>query len=1561
MASGSVRRLGAEKSPLLELANYFENACEPIGTVTHSAIISLKLTLAARRTLSDVIKHGRCQILKLIAGSMILYMLNDGVSPEAFWPTEIDQELFAKFPRSGYHDIQWITAFEDFVDCLSLGHVLAQKSDVLFAHAVLIGNTRYETVGDSAILVTMSDNLNIIVTASSTESAIYVDVPLEKVQSVTLDQVLSTQSQTPTYGLVIAFRRDLRYCYYVNAAGHNDSVIALAFMSEGDAKTARRIIQHTIPVERKSIETGQSTGINTSGPLHNSGLANTSLTDDDLRETARRATVLVTQNPPTSGPRELQAEYNNDTLWVGTNVSKALEEIDCSLNEDEFEANTIIDPIAWEASVRGNILNNINAPGSGPQTSPKSHTGRRGTVQDEDVSHGGENGFDSAYDLSPRPDKALRRVCSVVDPSKLAQSNEALGNVASGADTRKANIESRPPKLSKRLQNENGKIEANSVESVSASSGTNIAKEKLIKGPGKTPRGGFPAKVNAQLKKAPNTSNNLERKKVKKTAQLKHSNNELGKNSARQNPTDHPHIMGESSAGATKARGKNLGLDSADKTKQDPSASPNSLTKPAEPREQGYDTGNADNDLMWDAGLVPSEDDVEAQPQQSAATESVKKSKSPVHEAEKGKKAQRQSKKANPQRKQNQGQSRKAQSQLAVKPDVKRNVAPIALTQPRSRREAATVANKKIQHIMDSDEIVDDESELTTEPTMEPKQRSSAAAITQSHGLDPAEIANVRPTTRGDSDSFQEEEHRRPQAIDGPIREHPQRGSPSRNLQPTLRPVHDSIEEDASSPENVNLIPEPRGNELLETPLPAKSDPSMAEKMELQEQAPLCNTSGDKNTTGQDNANDSNQTLVPDSVPNIEVASSKTEKNGRGSAHEEQPENFKAVIMVGEREQASHPTSNEVPALSETVMDQSINRSTRGRDPFVDKLSILAAEIESGHEQVKEKRKTQNRHSSGKKTSNAVASNQPEAARAKAAPSLGQSERSVGTGIPVKAGDNSGLQENPRSPKRRGIMEPEKEPLEAVAAPRTRQPTLQKTLEDFQAPQKLDQAINHSPPIKSKVELARQTKDLHKAQSRPRKSTPAVGIPQETINTDAPAVPRQGKGERSEAALVIQAKQHGRENAPPKIVETTSINASDLRQATPLPKPVRRVPMVCFSASGPRNQGTVSNEELRRATQDHEAEEIVAQKNPPVKRKFFPYLDNPAPWERHHAPKRQKKDVDTPPTRHKHVPQMLPEPSPNGPRAEVRRPSSQGTRVMANGSPMPIVHSRNDPITILENHSDNREVKKVFAQAGLAEIDDDQFIVQDDWNEPTLPLPQDNSMSGSIALKSKEYPGNSKQLPSSPHAPSALDTMPVHHVYHNGAIVNTQTNEHIVPSQPQDPFMGASQKSSGPFMKALRKASDMDARHRSDQANKQKTTIGLKRSSQAFTEDPDKTLVEPTPPPKKRKDLPFVPVRHLIDEEIALKDMVKDYATGGNNLISGYEKERQKCVDTEKAKVDHLRQDLISKFEKARVDQGKIRKAMKKRSLNDIEAEWNVQQEKLMAAARVALADCIEK
>lgn len=249
------------------------------------------------------------------------------------------------------------------------------------------------------------------------------------------------------------------------------------------------------------------------------------------------------------------------------------------------------------------------------------------------------------------------------------------------------------------------------------------------------------------------------------------------------------------------------------------------------------------------------------------------------------------------------------------------------------------------------------------------------------------------------------------------------------------------------------------------------------------------------------------------------------------------------------------------------------------------------------------------------------------------------------------------------------------------------------------------------------------------------------------------------------------------------------------------------------------------------------------------KRKLAPFLDEPAPWEQEQLQKRQKRKIETPPTAHNHRHKELPSLSPLVIQDRSQRLSSQNTRVNENGSPMPFVIPHNEHVTDEGQYSDDDEGKDALAEALLEE--QMEFSQEEDpvLPEPSLPhrplVPAPPIFHSKVtAFQSRS--NNSKQVPSSPHAASAFGTLPPHHIYRDGEIVNAETKEAIIPSIPQDPFLGATQNPQNRFMDALRKSTKIAAKRRVAGANERKGSGGANvRASFVRGEDPDKTLVEP--------------------------------------------------------------------------------------------------------------------
>lgn len=79
-----------------------------------------------RRALGGILVHGKSQVLRLVAGSMIRELLASGLAVENFWPEPAETDMFAGFPKSQHHTAAWVTEFEAFINDLNSQHILTQ-------------------------------------------------------------------------------------------------------------------------------------------------------------------------------------------------------------------------------------------------------------------------------------------------------------------------------------------------------------------------------------------------------------------------------------------------------------------------------------------------------------------------------------------------------------------------------------------------------------------------------------------------------------------------------------------------------------------------------------------------------------------------------------------------------------------------------------------------------------------------------------------------------------------------------------------------------------------------------------------------------------------------------------------------------------------------------------------------------------------------------------------------------------------------------------------------------------------------------------------------------------------------------------------------------------------------------------------------------------------------------------------------------------------------------------------------------------------------------------------
>ena len=342
-----------------------------------------------------------------------------------------------------------------------------------------------------------------------------------------------------------------------------------------------------------------------------------------------------------------------------------------------------------------------------------------------------------------------------------------------------------------------------------------------------------------------------------------------------------------------------------------------------------------------------------------------------------------------------------------------------------------------------------------------------------------------------------------------------------------------------------------------------------------------------------------------------------------------------------------------------------------------------------------------------------------------------------------------------------------------------------------------------------------------------------------------------------------QASKVPRETQRKQKAFTTSqepLNETKSRQErTPAPPKPQKAPIISFSTSGPRNQGTRNSkkpesQQLPRSIRKHDLDSITNHSRLAINNRVVPYVDDPAPWEHDRMAGRSKQTLIL----HSDVREPFPEKLPvHAPELieKLHRASSQVTRVTEQGSPIGLSQPHAHGLEACKSGTNNELVKQTFAQANIDDQSDLEAFSVDvsGCDDPTIalgpPLPNVKELPSRNAIN------NSKQLPSSPGAPSAIDVLPAEHLYRDGTVIDTSKSKITMPRGVQDPFIGASQNPSGLFLAALHRANDIKVGVQIRQENA-KAMTGLKRSMfQGYDEDLDKTLVEPLPIVKKRKIL----------------------------------------------------------------------------------------------------------
>ena len=1418
------------------------------------------------------------------------------------------------------------------------------------------------------ILVTVSEELNIIIPANKVNPAVYIDVPLDAVSEVSFENALIPDSQQPIYGVVIRLGGGGTTNCILNATEYAEHYVALAFSSQKDANTLKRLLLATnfrtngSAPHRRLLATDASERILSDDELAAPGPALSdnrmllgtaphdhaidfdgnaiSTIDPSMLERVRPSQRVSPEHRQSSS--NLAPEHVGDRLLVGHHVEMAAEGIDVSQvdvpqndslveqaiegidvsrtdgsGHGEFTRRDVQPYKSGNASFNAQVqdsqaLDNGNQDSVGqtnrvrnirPSSSlhlntglnavenvPQSHarTSQKAASSIERVENGrgleGQHGdHDDLYYASPRVTKGHQKSPRILAKESIRRTRER----PSETTVRQPSARKVPPvKLSRQLLNAEGVVEVH-TEQTADDGLTTLAKNDAVdvkaSGNKRKSMASAPGKVRKGMKNLTAHGKKTAQSRGKVVANEELQGNSLGEDKenaakTRLKPTKAPHDnQKKARAVATKAPTAAASRGSASNSRDDSNSGPRAsdpLQRSLPDRLNNKKVDDND-DAIWDIDQADDEEACETPRQSRQSAKTAKKQDMHISKTEQTRSlAQLHSKKAKA-NKPAIAHNQKSLSRLAgAKP------APATFSRSRPRRTAAIKANKKIQGLEKSDdEIVDeDDEEPVSAPTRSKLPIPSTAA------------------KRGEDQEFRNERDEQP---------------PSSTKRPTKKHstkdfIPDSVSPDSSDEQKPDSISDPKADSSSDKVIFVKD--ASAETLRAVAGDKRNNLRKEVSTSGVEtsaillhpghgeHANQADRISAEqgahDSVAQLREPIIRTE-----TAHI----SFQPDKDIPQGRNDLNATSN--PINQDHVLDVVPCADDEPLEPkaFLDKFEQKVARSQAPTAPMTVRtRKTKNlrrSHEQAEKSPPKPTSTGQDPFASKLNASMPQAKD---TNPQTKSSKVSGLIDlKSRAPNTSRSAEPERSSQECEAT----------VLETPGAPQSGEAKHNKSARkiVKSSMQPDDEdkgslTRSLKRAGEKPSKSVLETKRKTEQVRDTSNKRVKVTPKERLEG---VSARKPGfnAEKTPPLVVSN---------------KPL----VIGFSASGPRNQGTIStkksktpkhvgtgapdlvesrkhqvsnavidqvqadftsNQEALEPTSDeiqasvkvpgiaqqrgrtspwqkqhHEIVSAVAtgevqiQEKGAAKRKFALFVDDPAPWEHEQISKRQKRDSRTPPTAENRHPRKLPDMYATLVHDRPQRLSSQNTRVTENGSPMPFFINGKEGREAHEQYSDDEDDNDALAEARLEE----QAVLQDDkavLSETILPLVPLGSATSASHSKPKAYQSlsnNSKQVPSSPHASSAFGTMPPHHLYHDGKIVNAETKEFIVRNEPQDPFLdpflSASQKPPNAFMDALRRLTVSAAKSPVCRPNDKRNSGGMIMHQNAEVgEDPDKTLVEP--------------------------------------------------------------------------------------------------------------------
>ncbi|KAL8753375.1 MAG: hypothetical protein Q9184_005438 [Pyrenodesmia sp. 2 TL-2023] len=216
--------------------------------------------LRSSQALGNSILSSKDEIVRLVAGTIIREMVNTGLSTSEFLPADKHSGLQSIFLDDPDYTSQWTTDFVEYIDGLDTqGRLTPERAPSFFAYGLSVDDIVYNTEYGLSILVTVTDELTIVIPSTDTEPVKYIDIPLNHVGKIQVaeggagSQPRSNPEATPA-ALAFHLLDTPAPAYYLNESVRASCGFNLAFDTINDAESLKAKIEAHIVQQRYLLQ-----------------------------------------------------------------------------------------------------------------------------------------------------------------------------------------------------------------------------------------------------------------------------------------------------------------------------------------------------------------------------------------------------------------------------------------------------------------------------------------------------------------------------------------------------------------------------------------------------------------------------------------------------------------------------------------------------------------------------------------------------------------------------------------------------------------------------------------------------------------------------------------------------------------------------------------------------------------------------------------------------------------------------------------------------------------------------------------------------------------------------------------------------------------------------------------------------------------------------------------------------------------------------------------------------------------------------------------------------------